>query len=114
MEIKTINQKGIVIIEISGSLDGNTVSAAHEKIIPLITADISLVLDLGKCSYISSAGLRFLLVAAKQISAKAGRGVLAGVSEEIRDVMEMTGFSHYFKTYETVSTAVTALRTEKL
>ena len=114
MEIKTINQEGITIIEISGRFDGNTVSLAHEKVIPLIAADICLVLDLGNCSYISSAGLRFLLVLAKQISAKAGRGVLAGVSEEIRDVMEMTGFSHYFKTYETVFTAITNLRTDKL
>ena len=112
MEIKTTTRDGVTVIEISGSLDGNTAPQAQEKIMPLVVPDCRLVLDLGKCNYISSAGLRLLLMVAKEFPGKGGRWVLAGMSEETRDVMEMTGFSGFFKTYDTISGAVKAVQKE--
>jgi anti-anti-sigma regulatory factor len=49
-------------------------------------------------------------MAAKQISSQAGILVLAGLSDEIKDVMEMTGFNNFFKTFSDVSAAVAAVR----
>ena len=111
MEIKTITQDSATIVKISGSLDGNTVNEAQDKVMPLLNGKVSLVLDLADCGYISSAGLRLLLMAAKQLSTQSGVLVLSGVSPEIKDVMEMTGFSNFFKTFDSVSDAVTALKT---
>jgi anti-anti-sigma factor len=111
MDITTSTQNGVTVIKISGSLDGNTVNDAQEKILPLVSAkDISLVLDLKDCGYISSAGLRLLLMAAKQLSTQNGILVLSGLSAEIKDVMEMTGFNNFFKTFDTVTAAVAAVR----
>ncbi len=111
MEIKTSTQDGVTIIKLSGSLDGNTVNDAQEKILPLIPAlNMSLVLDLKECGYISSAGLRLLLMAAKQLSTQNGILVLSGLSDEIKDVMEMTGFNNFFKAFDTVAAAVETVR----
>ncbi len=113
MEIKTRAQNGATIIELSGSLDGNTVNEAQEKIMPLLSANnFSLLLDLKSCSYISSAGLRLLLMAAKQLSIQGGVLLLIGLSAEIKDVMEMTGFNNYFKTFDSVTQAMAAIGKE--
>jgi anti-anti-sigma factor len=111
MDITTKNQDGATVIKISGSLDGNTVNDAQQQIMPLVSSkDLALVLDLKDCSYISSAGLRLLLMAAKQLSTQNGILVLSGLSPEIKDVMEMTGFNNFFKTFDTVAAAVAAVR----
>lgn len=113
MEIKTSTRSGSTIIEIIGSLDGNTVNEAQEKIMALISSsNVSLVLDMKECGYVSSAGLRLLLMAAKQLSVQNGVLVLSGLSDEIKDVMEMTGFNNFFKTFDSVASALEALRKE--
>jgi len=111
MDIKTKTKDGSTIIEIIGSLDGNTVNEAQEKIMPMITSNnVSMVLDMKGCGYVSSAGLRLLLMAAKQLSVQNGVLVLSGLSDEIKDVMEMTGFNNFFKTFESVASALETLR----
>jgi anti-anti-sigma factor len=106
MEIKIGNQEGVSVVQFIGSLDGNTSPEAQEKILPLTSSKCCLVLDLSQCSYISSAGLRVLLMTAKQIAAQGGKLALAGVCDEVRDVMDMTGFINFFKLCNTVKEAI--------
>ncbi len=112
MEIKTTTQDGATIIKISGSLDGNTVNDAQEKILPILTSKMSMLIDLKDCGYISSAGLRLLLMAAKQLSTQGGVLLLSGLCDEIKDVMEMTGFSNFFRTFDSIPAALKALEKE--
>ena len=112
MDIKTTTKEGITIIKLSGNLDGNAAPQAQDAIMPLLSAQCCLVLDLEECKYISSAGLRTLLMVAKQLSNQGGRWALAGACEEVKDVMEMTGFSGFFKTYGTVSEACETMKKE--
>jgi anti-anti-sigma factor len=110
MGIQTSTQDGVTIIQLSGNLDGNTVNDAQEKIMPLLSSNTSAVLDLKDCGYVSSAGLRLLLMAAKTLSTQNGILVLSGLSDEIKDVMEMTGFNNFFKMFDSVSAAVSSVR----
>ena len=110
MELKTSDQNGVTIIEISGSLDGNSAPQAQEKIMPQAVSGCCLILDLANCNYISSAGLRVLLMIAKHLAAQEGQYALACVSEEIKDVMDMTGFSSFFKTFDSVPKAIEAFK----
>ncbi len=111
MNIKTVTRNGVTIVEISGNLDANTVPQAQDDILPLVTPNCRLVLDMTECQYVSSSGLRLLLMIAKRIKAsKSGQWCLANVSEEVMDVMEITGFAQFFKTFDTVSAAVEAVR----
>jgi len=111
MDIKTITRDEVTIVEISGNLDANTAPQAQEEIMPSVVPDCRLVLDMSQCQYVSSAGLRLLLTIAKRVKAtEGGQWCLASVSEEVMDVMEMTGFAQFFKTFDTVSEAIEAIR----
>ncbi len=110
MEIKTAVRDGVTVVEVTGNIDSNTALQAQGTIMPLIVPNCLLVLDMGQCHYVSSAGLRVLLMIAKLLSTKGGRCALANVAAEVKDVMEITGFAHLFKTYDTVSAAVEAIR----
>lgn len=110
MEIKTQIRDGITIVEIVGNIDSNTAPQAQGAILPLVIPDCRMVLDMGQCHYVSSAGLRVLLMIAKLLATKGGQCALVKVSDEIKDVMEMTGFASFFNAYDTLSDAIEALR----
>jgi anti-sigma B factor antagonist len=110
MEITTTRREDIEIVSVDGSLDSGTAPGAQEKLLPLVVPGCLLVLIMEKCTMISSAGLRLLLMTAKQIVKVRGRAVLAGLSEEIQDVMQMTGFDNIFPSYETVPEAIAYLK----
>jgi anti-sigma B factor antagonist len=106
MNIALKEQDRVTIIQIEGNLDGKTSQEAQNTIMPLIVPGCLLVFDLEKCTMISSAGLRVLLMFAKQIKLNGGKGVLSGLTEEVRDVMKMTGFDNIFDSYENLAEAV--------
>jgi anti-anti-sigma factor len=109
MEITIDSGDRLQIIRIAGNLDGKTAQEARDRIMPLLTGKCCLVFDLSGCDMITSAGLRILLMFAKQIKKQRGKGVIAGLTEEVKDVIEMTGFSAMFKAYISVDEAVAAL-----
>lgn len=81
-----------VTITLDGRLDTTTspeLEAVLKEVLPSATA---LSFDMSKLAYISSSGLRVLLMAQKQMSKK-GPMVLSGVNEIIMEVFEVTGFS---------------------
>ena len=109
MEIKNYNKDGHIVVELDGSLDSNSVSVAEAKIMPLIDVKGCVIIDLTKCNYVSSAGLRLLLMVTKQLASKGGWLTLTGVCDEVKDVMEMTGFSCFFKAFKDIPEALDAL-----
>ncbi len=113
MELKVDKKSGITVIGIIGDLDGTSAETAQKEISENITPGCSLIFNMEKCTFISSAGLRVLLVSAKHIKRENGKGALAGLSGDIKDVMEMTGFDHIFNNYDTISKAIEAVRKEK-
>ena len=112
MEIQIEKRDKIYIVRMIGSLDGVTSSEAQEKLMPLVQAKCCLALDLSKCNYISSAGLRLLMMLAKQINTQGGRLALAGVCAEVKDVMDITGFINFFKIYDTIDEIIATMRKE--
>ncbi len=92
----------IEIYEIGMVLDTVTSTKEQQGIMDLLEKNKNIALDLSHCAYVSSAGLRVMLCTFKTAKAKGGRIDLVGVSDEIRDVMSMTGFDKFFKFYQTV------------
>ena len=89
MEIKKELNEGKIILKIIGRLDTNTAPLLDEEL-KVLTESAKLTIDFSELDYISSAGLRLLLVAKK----KFGDGfTLKGVKEDVMDVLEMTGFT---------------------
>ena len=74
-----------------GRIDTSTSSDAERILIPAIEGIDDLVLDFADIEYISSAGLRVLLLVFKQMSAQ-GKMKLINVNEVVREVLDITGF----------------------
>ena len=80
------------IIELAGRLDTTTAPALDKTINNDIEGTKNLVLNFKKLEYISSAGLRVLLGAQKNMQ-KIGSMKVINVCEEVMEVFEMTGFA---------------------
>lgn len=90
MEIEKLIDGKTATLKISGRLD--TVSSPElESALNELSDAEGVVLDFEKLEYISSAGLRVLLLAHKNFSRKAGLTV-TNVCEEVMDVFKVTGF----------------------
>lgn len=109
MEIKSYLKDGAVVFELNGKLDVNTAPKVQEQVMSSVVQECRLVLDMQKCDYVSSAGLRVMLVIVKQLTKVGGYGVIANLLEEVKDVMQMTGFDNLFKIYEDIDQAVAAV-----
>ena len=113
MELVISQQDTITVAKIKGALDSATSVQAQDQLLPLAEKKCCLALDLSGCTFISSAGLRVLLMLAKQFTAQGGHLALAGVCDEVRDVMDMTGFISFFRLYQTVDEIADSIRKEK-
>ena len=71
--------------------------------------DIRLVVDFEQLDYISSAGLRGLLVTAKLLKAKGGQVRFANVKGTVKEVFDISGFGSIFQMDDTVAAALAAL-----
>lgn len=91
-----------IMHQVGSVLDSTTCNDEQAQIVRLIEQQHPVVLDLSKCTYVSSAGLRVMLYAYKIAKAKGLSIYLVGVSSEIQDVMRMTGFDRFFKFYQNI------------
>ncbi|WP_051412249.1 STAS domain-containing protein [Halonatronum saccharophilum] len=105
--------EGIKIIKLVGDLNGKWSGEVRDKIIALIDSNSKMVFDMSECNYISSAGLRTLLIIAKKLKSLDSYGVLADLGEEVKDIMDMTGFSHILDSYDRVDQAIDYLTRER-
>lgn len=96
----------IEIYEVGTVLDTVTSTKEQQGIMALLKKNKNIALDLSHCTYVSSAGLRVMLCTFKTAKAQGGRIDLVGVSNEIRDVMSMTGFDKFFKFYQTIEECI--------
>lgn len=87
---KTVSGTNLVVV-LEGRLDTTTSPKLEEELRSSVEGMTSLVIDLEKLEYISSAGLRVLL-AMQKIMNKQGEMVLKNVSDTVMEVFEVTGF----------------------
>lgn len=92
MNITKTKNDSAMILTLEGRLDTTTAPALEEELKNSTEGVTELVLDFEKLEYISSAGLRVLLAAQKQMN-KQGKMVVRHVCAEIMEVFEITGFS---------------------
>ena len=88
--------RGLVIAP-EGRVDSASSSELERLVVSRIEAgEKRLVLDLSGVEYISSAGLRVLLMAAKRLKGPPGGLVLCGIGPSVRTVLELAGFLPLF------------------
>ena len=84
-------------VHLGGRLDNESAPALERELDTLAGAALDvLVFDLEQLEYISSAGLRVLLLAAKRLKPPQGALVLCGLGPSVRTVLELAGFMSLF------------------
>ncbi|MCG6980715.1 MAG: STAS domain-containing protein [Deltaproteobacteria bacterium] len=107
MEVLEKRQDGICILELLGRLDSNTSPEFEKKIFEVIDDGTrSVVVNFASLDYISSAGLRVLLKAAKELKRSDGKIVLCSMKDYIKEVFEIAGFVSLFPITSSVVDAV--------
>jgi anti-sigma B factor antagonist len=89
------------VIAISGELDAAASAGLRDRLISLIPGSSMIRLDLAGLTYISSAGLRTLLLVYRQAQSEGSTVRLVGIRDEVRFVMSATGFLALFGIQET-------------
>ena len=96
MEIRKHRDGGTLTVEVEGRLDTVTSKLLEDALKEELTETDGLVLDFEKLDYISSAGLRTLLVYQKVLEARGGLRIIHA-DENIKEVLEITGFINILK-----------------
>jgi len=107
MEVVKIVNEDVVILKMDGKLDAVS-SVEVEKAFNEVISDghKKIVINMSGVSYISSAGLRVLLVAAKNIREIDGKIIISSMINSVKKVFEISGFSTIFTIVENDEEAI--------
>jgi anti-sigma B factor antagonist/stage II sporulation protein AA (anti-sigma F factor antagonist) len=97
MEIKTATQDGITIVTPIGRVDTSTAKQFEDGVMGAIASSSKIAIKFNEIDYISSAGLRVVLMAGKKLTAAKGTLVLIDMPEKIFAVFKMSGFDKILK-----------------
>jgi anti-sigma B factor antagonist len=110
MKVDETKQNDVLVMALDGRLDAETSPAFQDRLLAAIDGgEHSIVLDFGALSYISSAGLRVLLIAAKRLREKNGKFALCSLNSNIREVFKVSGFDAIIKILSDRDSAVGAV-----
>lgn len=110
MEI-AVRENGVVaVVSIKGEIDSKTAPGAQEQLLPYVERHGRMVMELSELTFMSSAGLRMMLLLYRQATAKTGKLALVGLSERIKDTMQATGFLAFFVVCNSVEEATKAVQ----
>jgi len=109
MEISEKAEGTANVVYLHGRLDAYAANDVEQKLNSLTAAkQVHLVLNLKELAYISSSGLRVLLSAQKKATKNQGDIRLACVQPSVKDVLDMAGFTQFFKLYDDEEDAITS------
>lgn len=102
----------IIVLKPTGRLDSSN-SAEFERVLleALDTGPNKIIFDLSDLDYISSAGLRVILLAGKKMRETKGYIALAGLRANVNDIFAMSGFHNIFKIFPHIQEARTDAQT---
>lgn len=106
MEVHEKKTGNYLVVNLSGRLDSSNYGELEKKLFEFIEkGEKQIVVDCSALIYISSSGLRVLLMALKKITSVGGKFYLCSLQENIREIFDIAGFSSIFKLFETVEEA---------
>ncbi|MDL5035969.1 STAS domain-containing protein [Comamonas resistens] len=96
------------IVPLQGQINSANAAAIEAQVLALVDGGTkNLILDFAGLDYISSAGLRMVLVVAKRLKQESGLLVLCGMQPHVREVFDISGFLAILNVEPTRSEALT-------
>lgn len=108
MQIDVRFDDGTTVAEPVGDIDGKTAPDFQQSILGLVKPHAHVVLNLARVPFMSSAGLRSMLLIYREARARDAQVVLAGVNQDIQHSMSATGFLSFFTVRESVEEGLRA------
>lgn len=101
-----------IVVAVSGRIDHLNAAAFHAALRPHLaecrTGGVSIVLNLAGLEYISSAGLRIFMIAAKQVRAQGGRIAVAQLQPLVLEIFQISHFHLVYSIFPTTQDALVA------
>ena len=109
MDVRTDRRDGALIAEVEGRIDSATARDFEEMMNAAITEqDEAVIVDLARLSYISSAGLRAILLIAKSLWKRKAAFAVCALDDSIAEVFKIAGFDKIIDVRDSVSEALAA------
>ncbi len=110
MNVEPTYSGAAAVARVSGRIDSASAKDFNDALNAVLGKGVTaLVLDCSGLRYLSSAGLRVLLIAIRKTTAAGGGLALSGVPPHIREVLEVSGFVRLAKVFETSEEAQASL-----
>lgn len=113
MNLPTREQSGVLVASVSGRIDHTASEEFAEALSPLLdrcaTGQPPLLLDFSGVEYISSAGLRVLMIASRRAKAHKGNLAVAALQPLVQEVFAISRFNLIVPAYQSVDAACAAL-----
>ena len=110
IEIAEERRGEAVVLRPAGRIDNDTSATFQARLLATIgAAPSTVVVDLRGVEYISSAGLRALMMGAKQSKDAKGHLAVAGLTAVVKEIFAISRFGHVVKVFETPDEALAAL-----
>ena len=100
---------GVLLVEPVGDIDGKTAPDFQEQVVSQIQPSGRMVINLEQVAFMSSAGLRAMLLVYREAKTRNAKLALAGVNKDIRNSMAATGFLAFFVVSDNVAEAIKAV-----
>ena len=107
MQITEHKEGALTVAALDGRLDTATAPATEEKLVALLESG-GVVADMSGVRYVSSAGLRVLLKAAKQARTRGVPFSVCGLQPAVQEVFEISGFDKIIPLHATRTEALAA------
>jgi len=106
MEAREYKKGGKTIVEISGRLDAASSPILQEQLMQIIEREKNIVMDCAHVEFISSSGLRVFLMAAKKLKGGNGSLAICALSENVKEVFDISGLSSILNLFSTLEEAL--------
>ncbi|MBN1681792.1 MAG: STAS domain-containing protein [Anaerolineae bacterium] len=110
MDVRIETVEHVTVIELAGRWDAQAAPDIETHILPLVEPKCCFLFDLHAVTYLSSAGLRSLLILYRTVQDSGGLIGLADVPERIRDTMAITGFLAHFDVYDSIQAGIVNMK----
>ena len=97
LQIRSRRASTTTVIELAGKLNSSIPAATQQSLLAFAEPDCRLVLDLNQLKEVSGVGLRILLSLFRMVRAVGGTVSTSGISPELNDLLEATGFEHLLR-----------------
>jgi anti-anti-sigma factor len=111
MKIAHQEKDGVICFQIEGRLDAESAPEAETTVKGILKQGSSrLLFDLSQMEYISSAGLRVILLAVKELRSRQGKVVLCGLTPYVKEIFDVSNFSSIIPITDSVETGLQQMR----